>query len=323
MRVLRHLAGHHRTRSTNRALGLMLAFNAGAINAGGFLVVGMYTSHMTGFLSLLADNLVLGNMALALSAVGILWAFLSGAGSTAILVNWARSHGLKGGFALPLLLEAVLMLVFGLMGAITLTWNTVFAVPLTVLLLAYIMGLQNAVVTKLSLAEIRTTHMTGIVTDLGIEMGKMFYWNRSSTPPEAYVRANHARMRLFASLLAMFTLGGVVGAAGFKYFGFVWVLPLAAIILGLSLPPLWGDIDRLRAIWRLRKSVRTKKRVAAAAAVGHPTGSGPAASAPADSPDAPPDKNSHTSINNNTKNKNKNKNNSESDNDTAVSGSLP
>ena len=266
MRVLRHLAGHHRTRSTNRALGLLLAFNAGAINAGGFLVVHLYTSHMTGFLSLLADNLVVGNLALVLSAVGILWAFLSGAGSTAILVSWARSHRLQGGFALPLLLEALLMLAFGLMGAITLNWNTVFSVPLTVLLLAYIMGLQNAVVTKLSLAEIRTTHMTGIVTDLGIEMGKMLYWNRSTTPPEAHVRANHARMRLFASLIAMFTLGGVVGAAGFKYFGFVWVLPLAAIILALSLPPLLRDLRRLRAIWRLRKSVRARKKAVAAAA---------------------------------------------------------
>ena len=260
MRVLRHLAGRHRTRATNRALGLLLAVNAGAINAGGFLVVHLYTSHMTGYLSLLADNLVLGNLALVLSAVGVLWAFLSGAGSTAILVNWARSHRLQGGFALPLLLEAVLMLAFGLMGAITLTWNTVFAVPLTVLLLAYIMGLQNAVVTKLSLAEIRTTHMTGIVTDLGIEMGKMLYWNRSTTPPEAYVRANHARMKLFSSLIAMFTLGGVVGAVGFKYFGFVWVLPLAALILGLSLPPLWGDLFRLRAIWRLRQAQRSHRR---------------------------------------------------------------
>ncbi len=259
MRRLRHLTGRHRTTSTNRALGLLLAFNAGAVNAGGFLVVQLYTSHMTGFLSLLADNLVLGNMALVLSAVGILWAFLSGAGSTAILVNWAHSHRLRGGFALPLLLEALLMLVFGLMGAITLTWNTVFAVPLTVLLLAYIMGLQNAVVTKLSMAEIRTTHMTGIVTDLGIEMGKMFYWNRSGIPAEAYVRANHVRMRLFASLLGMFTLGGVVGAAGFKYFGFIWVVPLAAIILGLSLPPLWSDLHRLRAI--LRQALRTRSRV--------------------------------------------------------------
>jgi uncharacterized membrane protein YoaK (UPF0700 family) len=35
----------------------------------------MYTSHMTGFVSLLADNLVLGNMTLVLGAVGALLAF--------------------------------------------------------------------------------------------------------------------------------------------------------------------------------------------------------------------------------------------------------
>ena len=70
MRLLRHLTGRHRTTVTNRTLGLLLAFNAGAINAGGFLVVNMYTSHMTGFLSLVADNLVLGNMTLVLSASG-------------------------------------------------------------------------------------------------------------------------------------------------------------------------------------------------------------------------------------------------------------
>ncbi len=65
--------GRHRTPATNRLLGLLLAFNAGAVNAGGFLVVHSYTSHMTGFLSTVADNLVLGNMALVLAAVGTLW----------------------------------------------------------------------------------------------------------------------------------------------------------------------------------------------------------------------------------------------------------
>jgi len=159
MRLLRHMTGRHRTRATNRVLGLLLAFNAGAVNAGGFLVVHMYTSHMTGFLSLVADNLVLGNTTLVLSAIGTLWAFMSGAGTTAILVNWARHQRLRSGYALPLLLEAALMLLFGLMGAITLTWRTPFSVPLTVLLLAYIMGLQNALVTKMSSAQIRTTHI--------------------------------------------------------------------------------------------------------------------------------------------------------------------
>lgn len=246
MRRLRHLTGHHRTVASNRVLGLLLAFNAGAVNAGGFLVVHLYTSHMTGFVSMLADNLVLGNMALVLGAVGALLAFVCGAATTAVLVNWARQRKLNSSYALPLLVVAALMLVFGLVGAITLDWRTPFAVPTTVLLLAFIMGLQNATVTKMSSSTIRTTHMTGVVTDLGIELGKLLYWNRTGTAPESQVRANHARLRLFAGLLAMFLVGGIAGAAGFKHVGFVFVVPLALVLLALSLPPLWADRARLR-----------------------------------------------------------------------------
>ena len=146
------------------------------------------------------------------------------------------------------------MLLFGLVGAITLGWRTPFAVPLTVLLLAYLMGLQNAVVTKMSSAQIRTTHMTGVVTDLGIEMGKMLYWNRSGTAPERYVKANRDRLRLFAGLAAMFLVGGLVGAAGFKYVGFIFVLPLALVLLTLSLPPLWADRNKLRQLLLQRRT---------------------------------------------------------------------
>ncbi|MDD2544678.1 MAG: YoaK family protein [Burkholderiaceae bacterium] len=247
MRQLRHLTGHHRTVTSNRVLGLLLAFNAGAVNAGGFLVVHLYTSHMSGFVSMLADNLVLGNMALVLGALGALLSFLSGAATTAVMVNWARQRRLHGSYALPLLLEALLMLVFGLVGAVTLLWRTPFAVPMTVLLLSFIMGLQNATVTKMSSSQIRTTHMTGVVTDLGIELGKMLYWNRTGSPPETQVRANQQRLRLFAGLLGMFLVGGVAGAWGFKHLGFIFVLPLALVLLLLSLPPLWADRDRLRA----------------------------------------------------------------------------
>ena len=254
MRRLRLLTGQHRTASINLLLGGLLAFNAGAVNAGGFLVVAMYTSHMTGFASLLADNLVLGNMKLVLGAVGTLVAFIAGAAFTAVQVNWARQKGLRSEYALPLLVEALLLLLFGLMGA-TLNRQTPFAVPLTVLVLAFTMGLQNALVSKISSSQIRTTHMTGIVTDIGIELGKMFYWNRTGSPPESRVRSNRIKLRLYSTLLASFIVGGVVGAAGFKYVGFIWVVPLAVLLLILCLPPLYADALRLLRRKPLRPGV--------------------------------------------------------------------
>ncbi len=245
MRRFRHLTGQHRTSDSNRRLGLLLAFNAGAVNAGGFLVVKLYTSHMTGFLSMLADHLVLGNTVFVLSALGALLAFVSGAAVTTILIHWAKKHKLHSTYALPLLIEALLMLVFGLLGAATLHWRTPFSVPATVLLLSFIMGLQNATVTKMSAAQIRTTHMTGTITDLGIELGKLLYWNHSAERPEQRVRANRQRLGLFAGLTAMFLVGGIAGAAGFKHVGFIFVVPLALVLFALALPPLWIDRARL------------------------------------------------------------------------------
>ncbi|WP_455555475.1 YoaK family protein [Comamonas sp.] len=246
MRRLRHLTGSHRTSATNRALGYLMAFNAGAINAAGFMVLHLYTSHMTGFLSMLADHLVLGNTALVLAALGALLAFTTGAAVSAILVNWARLQGLRSTYALPLLLVAVLMLLFGLVGAITMDWKTLFAVPMTVLLLSFTMGVQNATLTKMSNATIRTTHMTGVVTDLGIELGKMLFWNRLGSAAQQKVHANWQRVRLFGGLLLMFLVGGIAGALGFQHWGFVCVVPLALLLMAVSLPPLWVDGKKLR-----------------------------------------------------------------------------
>ena len=64
-------------------------------------------------------------------------------------------------------------------------------VPTIALLLCFVMGLQNAIVTKASKAQIRTTHMTGVITDIGIEVGKLINWNKATQPNEhGYVRAN-------------------------------------------------------------------------------------------------------------------------------------
>ena len=113
----RRLTGKARSAPANRQLGRALAFVAGATNAGAFLAVHQYTSHMTGVVSSMADSLVLGDFGLAAAGLGALLSFVFGAGLSAVLVNFARRRHLHSQFALPLLLEAALLLLFGLLGA--------------------------------------------------------------------------------------------------------------------------------------------------------------------------------------------------------------
>jgi uncharacterized membrane protein YoaK (UPF0700 family) len=292
MRRLLHLSGRHRTASIDNLLGLLLAFNAGAVNAGGLLVVHMYTSHMSGFASQVADGLVLGHATLILGAIGALLAFVGGAASTAVIVHWAQRHHLRSAYAVPLLLEAGLLLVFGLLGALTLTWPTPFSVPLTVLLLSYIMGLQNALSSSMSHGRLRTTHMTGHVTDLGLELGRLLYRNPRGLPDGERVRASRPALRFHGGLLGMFVAGGIVGAAGFKYVGFVWVMPLAALLLALSLPPLRRDLRRSaylrQRLASLGRRFGHRRPPSVPVPVRSPDADGPSFDPPAAGPTAPP-----------------------------------
>ena len=236
---LRGWTSVQRTAQNNLRLGATLCFIAGATNAGGFLAVGQYTSHMTGVLSSVADNLVLGQVTLALVGLASLLAFISGAITTTWMVNWALRRKLQSAYGRPLLLEAALLLVFGLFG----TGINFFAglfVPLTVLVLCFIMGLQNAVITKISRSEIRTTHVTGLVTDLGIELGKLLYINRLTR--ETRVLANRHKLRIHATLIASFFGGGVLGAVGFKSVGFIAIVPLAILLVLLVWRPVFDDV---------------------------------------------------------------------------------
>jgi uncharacterized membrane protein YoaK (UPF0700 family) len=238
----RSLLGPARSPRANRHIGVALAFVAGAINAGGFLAVHQYTSHLTGAISSAADNLALGAWDLALDGLGAVLSFLLGAACTALAVNYGRRRRLASEYALPLLLEAILLLAFGVLGGRLAAVDALF-VPATVMLLCFMMGLQNALITKLSQAEIRTTHMTGIVTDIGIELGRMAYWNRDPALPK--VAANRARLRLLVSLLLGFFAGAVIGALGFKHLGYLATLPLAGLLCALAIVPAVDDLRRL------------------------------------------------------------------------------
>ncbi len=241
--TLRDLTGRERTPRANRQLGLLLAFVAGAINAGGFLAIQRYTSHMTGIVSGVADDLALGRVGLALAGVGLVFTFMAGAVTTTLLVNWARQRRMHSEYALSLLLEAVLLLAFGVLGA-SLSLHTTLLVPATVTLLCFIMGLQNALVTKISTATVRTTHMTGVITDLGIELGRLIYWNRQVAPAAPdFVQADRERLKLHAALLACFAGGGLAGALSFQWLSYAATLPIALLLAVLASVPIADDLQ--------------------------------------------------------------------------------
>jgi len=246
LKTLSSLGHRVRSRNANRRLGFLLAFTAGAINAGGFLAVQRYTSHMSGIISSVSDDLVLGNILLALTGLFSLSAFIAGAATTAVMINWARRMKLHSEFAASLTAEAALLIIFGLIGA-NLDAHPQSLMPTAVMLLCFIMGLQNAIVTKISKAEIRTTHMTGVVTDLGIELGRLFYWNKSLVAnKDNFVKADREKLRIHTTVLGLFFCGGVFGALTFKKIGFASTIPFALLLLGLAIPHLVLDFKSNR-----------------------------------------------------------------------------
>jgi uncharacterized membrane protein YoaK (UPF0700 family) len=252
IRFVRRLTDRRRSTHSNRQLGLCLAFVAGAANAGGFLAVQQYTSHMTGIVSSIADNLALGTGSLALSGLGALLSFLLGSICSTLLVTYSRRRRLHSQYALPLALEAALLLCFGVLGARLMTIPGFF-IPLTVMLLCFIMGLQNALVTKLSHAEVRTTHITGMVTDIGIELGKLCYLNLHQRPGHEPVRVDRERLKINSLMLGSFFFGALAGAFGFKAFGFISTVPLAVALLILALVPMLDDLRLGWLLWQRRR----------------------------------------------------------------------
>jgi uncharacterized membrane protein YoaK (UPF0700 family) len=241
-RYLLNVAGPRRTPALNRHLAYLLALVAGVLNSVGFVAVAVYTSHMTGLTAMVADHLVLGDLRLVAVGVLAVLAFTAGAACCALMFNWARRRGLHSRYANVLLLEGLLMLVFGLL-AESMTWahRDLLFVPV----LAFTMGLQNAVITKISGAQIRTTHVTGMVTDIGIELGKFLYRNRLADADP--VTGDAGKLRLLAALVGLFFAGGVLGALGYLAAGFPVLVPTALTLLVAAWRPLAADLGFRRS----------------------------------------------------------------------------
>ncbi len=224
--------GETRGSDADRKLAWSLAAIAGALNATGFYAVGLYSSHMTGNTSAIADHLALGDLAGAGLYLGIVALFIAGAAVSALLINAGQRRRLSGIYAFSVLVEALLLT--GL-GCAQLWLPEMQRTPLLVFGLSFVMGLQNAVVTRISGARIRTTHVTGMITDIGIELGNLadIAFRRGSDRAQAAL--NREKLGLHAVTVLSFLAGGTVGVFIYRAWGTVLIFGTAIVLAALAL----------------------------------------------------------------------------------------
>lgn len=220
--------GTDRTVAIDLKLAASLAGIAGALNAAGFQAAGFFSANMTGNVSSLSDYLGLANFSLAGIFAALVLAFIAGAFCSGLLIEAGRSRQIRGIYAYSILLEAALLVA---LAVADIALPAVQSGPPLVLGLSFIMGLQNAATTRISNARVRTTHVSGMATDIGLNLAAL--WSSRSDSPEA-----RARLTLHVSTLTAFLLGGVIGAVGYILIGGLVLALCAVILLAIAVPEL-------------------------------------------------------------------------------------
>ena len=241
--MLRH-TGHRRTYKHNLRLAALLSLTAGFVNGSGFVAFSVLTTNVTGHVALFAEKLSKGDFRSA-RIVG-LWMllFLLGAFICSLLIE-KIGRNRRYAYVIPILTEITILMfiaVYGFSFDRSLLKTELFAGSLL-----FAMGLQNAMVTMISGSVVRTTHLTGMFTDLGIELSSLF---GSGKTDKEIIRK---RMLLRLVIISFFIAGGISGAYFFSTTGFYsFYIPAAILIITM-----FYDIFRIHAtkmVSRIKRS---------------------------------------------------------------------
>lgn len=232
--MLRHI-GHKRTFKHNVRLAVLLCFTAGSVNAIGLLSLGVFTTNITGYAGTLAMDVASGQWQAAAIAAAFLLLFLLGAIFSSLYIS-LMGRRRQFAYTVPLFVELSVLLTVALLGSMTEGKMEVTAYLAGALLFA--MGLQNALVSMISGAVVRTTHLTGMVTDFGIAISEFI--------KSRFVADERLRQRLFmqANIIFFFLVGGILGAILYFQVQYqAFFLPIATIILTI-----FYDVLRVRIL---------------------------------------------------------------------------
>ena len=224
--MFRH-QGKNRTFKHNLRLASNLSLIAGIVNSVGVLAIGTLTTNVTGHFAYFAEEFITGKYAKAIPFLLYILFFFLGAFVSSFIIEMAAIKKKKYLHTTPMLLELSLLVFVGLWDYWGFT-DTVDTNQIAYLLL-FSMGLQNALVTQISQSTVRTTHLTGLFTDLGIEISQFFFYKNH---PNALKLKKNIFLKL--SIVLFFFTGCISGTLLFYQIGLKALLA-AAILIAIAL----------------------------------------------------------------------------------------
>jgi uncharacterized membrane protein YoaK (UPF0700 family) len=149
-------------------------------------------------------------------------------------------------YVIPVIIESLILFFVAIFGQILLS-NHFNIIAYTLL---FAMGLQNSLVTRISDAIVRTTHLTGLFTDLGIELAQLFFYK---TKEQNKKLTSTIRLRL--RIITFFFSGGIFGGVFYSYLAlYVLLIPATLLIIGL-----YYDSARFKILnWKRKHDAKEK-----------------------------------------------------------------
>mgnify|MGYP003576387599 CR=1 FL=1 len=220
--MFRH-RGKNRTLTHNLKIASLLSFVAGMVNVTGLFAVQQLTTNVTGHFAFFADEMAQKQFDTAWVYLFYIGSFFTGAFTSSFIVEAMLRKNARLTYIMPVSIEILILISIGILSADIVAQNT----NLIACCLLFAMGLQNALVTSLSNAIVRTTHLTGLFTDLGIEVSQLFFYRR---PEQKEKLTSSIRLRL--TIISFFFLGCIAGGLFYFVYGILSLVLAAAILMG-------------------------------------------------------------------------------------------
>lgn len=222
--MFRH-QGKTRTLSHNLRIASLLSFVAGIVNVAGFFAVKRLTTNVTGHFAFFVDEVFKLNFWQGFVYFLYIFFFFLGSFVSNLLIEIISRKDDHYIYVVPAAMECIILLAVGYYGH-----HLILKSPDTIACcLLFAMGLQNSLVTTISSARVRTTHLTGLFTDLGIELSQLFFYK---TKEQKHKLRSSIKLRF--TIISFFFIGGIVGGVLFSKVG-IQSLIFAAITLASAL----------------------------------------------------------------------------------------